>query len=142
MTKTKAAGTGASIIPTIKYRDAATAIEWLCKAFGFEKHLVVPADNGKIAHDQLTLGNGMIMLGSEGDQEFDRYQKARVDFEETTSQSPYIVVEAIESHYDNAIKCGAKIVIDLADQDYGGKLYICKDPEGHLWSFGSYDPWK
>ncbi len=54
----------ANIIPTLRYGDAAAAIDWLCRAFGFEKHLVVPGDNDTIAHAQLTLGNGMIMLGS------------------------------------------------------------------------------
>jgi uncharacterized glyoxalase superfamily protein PhnB len=27
------------------------------------------------------------------------------------------------------------------DQDYGGRVYSARDPEGHVWSFGSYDPW-
>jgi uncharacterized glyoxalase superfamily protein PhnB len=48
----------------MRYRDAPAAIEWLAKAFGFEKHLVVPGENGTIEHAQLTFGNGMIMLGS------------------------------------------------------------------------------
>jgi uncharacterized glyoxalase superfamily protein PhnB len=59
--------TNANIIPAMLYRDAAAAIEWLCRAFGFEKHLVVPGDAGTIAHAQLVLGNGMIMLGSARD---------------------------------------------------------------------------
>ena len=61
----KDAKTGpAVIIPALRYRDAAAAIDWLCRAFGFERHLVVPGENGGIAHAQLTFGNGMIMLGS------------------------------------------------------------------------------
>ena len=52
-----------NIIPGMRYVDAPTAIEWLCEAFGFSRHLVVPDDQGGIAHAQLTLGNGMIMLG-------------------------------------------------------------------------------
>ena len=61
---------GSVIIPTMRYKDAPTAIEWLCKAFGFEKHLVVPGENGTIAHAQLCFGNAMIMLGSENDNEY------------------------------------------------------------------------
>ena len=57
----------ASIIPTMKYRDAPSAIDWLCRAFGFEKHLVVEGENNSIAHAQLTYGNSMIMLGSASD---------------------------------------------------------------------------
>ncbi|MEO1068864.1 MAG: VOC family protein, partial [Cyanobacteria bacterium J06638_6] len=59
--------TVATIIPTLRYNDAARAIDWLCQAFGFEKHLVVPGENGAIAHAQLVFGNGMIMLGSARD---------------------------------------------------------------------------
>jgi uncharacterized glyoxalase superfamily protein PhnB len=60
----------ATTIPTLRYRDAAAAIEWLCRAFGFERHLVVPGDAGTIAHAQLRFGNGMIMLGSARDDAF------------------------------------------------------------------------
>ena len=55
---------GAKIIPALRYVDAPAAIEWLCAAFGFERHLVVPGDNKQIAHAQLTFRNSMIMLGS------------------------------------------------------------------------------
>ena len=54
--------TKATLIPVLRYRDAPTAIEWLCRTFGFEKHLVVPKEDGLIAHAQLSFGNGMIML--------------------------------------------------------------------------------
>ena len=66
------------IIPGMRYRDAAAAIDWLCKAFGFERHLVVPGENGRIEHAQLVCGNGMIMLGSlgKGDSEYDRLIKS------------------------------------------------------------------
>ena len=52
--------TTATIIPTFRYADAPAAIDWLCRAFGFEKHLVVPEEDGTIAHAQLKFGNGMI----------------------------------------------------------------------------------
>ena len=55
--------TVSTVIPAMRYRDANAAIEWLCKAFGFERHLVVPGENGTVDHAQLTFGNGMIMLG-------------------------------------------------------------------------------
>ncbi|MGI9336818.1 MAG: VOC family protein, partial [Gammaproteobacteria bacterium] len=67
--------TTATIIPTLRYRDAPAAIDWLCEAFGFEKHLVVPGANGTIAHAQLVFGNGMIMLGSASHDEFGRLQQ-------------------------------------------------------------------
>jgi len=39
-------------------------IEWLCRVSGFEKLLVVPLPDGSIAHAELKLGPGLIMLGS------------------------------------------------------------------------------
>jgi hypothetical protein len=67
--------TKATVIPCLRYRDAPTAIEWLCQAFGFEKHLVVPGEGETIAHAQLSFGNGMIMLASVKESAFDRLMK-------------------------------------------------------------------
>lgn len=67
--------TRARIIPSMRYRNAPAAIEWLCKAFGFEQHLVVPGENGTIAHAQLTFGNGMIMVSSAGRGMFGKLMK-------------------------------------------------------------------
>ena len=54
----------------------------------------------------------------------------------------YIVVDDADAHYKQAVANGAKIVMELADADHGGRFYACKDPEGHLWNFGTYDPWQ
>jgi uncharacterized glyoxalase superfamily protein PhnB len=132
----------ASIIPTMRYRDAATAIEWLCRAFGFEKHLVVPGEKGVIEHAQLTLGDGMIMLGSARDDAFGRLQRTPGEVGGVTTQSPYIIVRDADAHHARAVAAGAEIVYDIKDEDYGGRGYSCRDPEGHLWNFGTYDPWK
>lgn len=130
-----------NIIPTLKYRDAPAAIDWLCRAFGFARHLVVEGDSNLIEHAQLTLGEGMIMLGSVRESEFDKLQKPPSSNSGAVTQSPYIVIEDVDGHYSRALAAGAEIVMAPADQDYGGRLYACKDPEGHLWSFGSYNPW-
>jgi uncharacterized glyoxalase superfamily protein PhnB len=57
------------------------------------------------------------------------------------TQSAYVIVEDADAHYARAKAAGAEIVMEVEDQDYGGRLYSCLDPEGHLWSFGTYDPW-
>jgi uncharacterized glyoxalase superfamily protein PhnB len=132
---------GCPIIPTIRYRDAVAAVDWLCNAFGFERHLVVPDEAGGIAHAQLTFGNGMIMLSSAREDEFGRIQASLPNAEAPVSQSPYIVVEDVDAHHARAKEAGARIIMKPEDQDYGGRLYYCRDPEGHLWNFGSYDPW-
>ncbi len=133
--------TTATIIPTLRYRDAATAIDWLCNAFGFKKHLVVPSDDGGIAHAQLVFGNGMIMLGSARDDFFGKLQTPLSTPDSPVSQSSYIIVRDVDDHYKQAAAVGAEIITPPEDQDYGGRLYSCRDPEGNLWSFGSYDPW-
>jgi uncharacterized glyoxalase superfamily protein PhnB len=125
----------------MRYRDATTAIEWLCAAFGFEKHLVVPGDDGTIAHAQLSFGNGMIMLGSAGKGEFDELVKPPSVTGGIGTQSAYIIVEDADEHYARAVAAGAQIVMELKDEDYGGRGYSCRDPEGHIWNFGTYDPW-
>ncbi len=133
--------TTATIIPGLRYQDAPAAIEWLCRAFGFEKHLVVPGENGTIAHAQLTFGNGMIMLGSPRDDEYGKLVRPPRDLGGVGSQSPYVIVDDADAHYRRAVAAGAKIVIDIKDEDYGGRGYTCRDPEGNVWSFGTFDPW-
>jgi uncharacterized glyoxalase superfamily protein PhnB len=136
-----AKNTRANIIPTLRYADAPAAIDWLCKAFGFERRLVVPGDNGMIAHAQLVFGNGMVMVGSARDNDFGKLQ-APLSAGAVVSQSPYIVVADVDRHYARAVSAGAEVVREPEDQDYGGRLYTCRDPEGNLWNFGSYDPWE
>lgn len=134
-------GAGANIIPAMRYRDAQAAIVFLCNAFGFERHLVVPGENGIIAHAQLKLGSGMIMLGSITDSEFGRLMK-QPDEAGGETQIAYVVVRDVDAHYRRAVAAGAGIVLDIKDKEYGGSGYTCRDPEGHIWTFGSYDPWQ
>jgi uncharacterized glyoxalase superfamily protein PhnB len=132
---------GSTIIPCLRYRDAHAAITWLCKAFGFSQHAVYDDDQGGVAHAQLVYGNGMLMLGSVRDNEFGKrmLQPDQVGGSET--QCPYVIVADCKAHYQQAKAAGAVIVDEYAEKDYGGAGYSCRDPEGHLWSFGSYDAW-
>jgi uncharacterized glyoxalase superfamily protein PhnB len=132
-----------TIVPVLRYRDAPAAIEWLCQAFGFEKHLVVPNEDGTIAHAQLSFGNGMIMLGSvlKNESEFGSLMKQPGEIAGGQTQSSYVVVADADAAYTRAKAGGAKVVMEIRDEDYGGRGFSCYDLEGHLWSFGSYDPW-
>jgi uncharacterized glyoxalase superfamily protein PhnB len=136
-----AKNTKATVIPCLRYRNAPAAIEWLCKAFGFEKHLVVPGEGGSIAHAQLSFGNGMIMLGSVKESEFNRFIKQPDEIGGAETQTSYLVVADADAIYQRAMAAGAKIVLEIKDEDYGGRGFSCRDPEGRLWSFGTYDPW-
>ena len=125
----------------MRYKDASAAIEWLCEAFGFERHLIVPGENNTIAHAQLSFGNAMIMLGSEIKNEYGKYLKTPKDLNEINTQTAYIIVKEIDDHYRKAITAGAKMVLDIKDEDYGGRGYSVLDPEGFILNFGSYNPW-
>ena len=136
-----AKNTRATVIPCLRYRDAPAAIDWLNRAFGFDAHLIVPGPDGTIAHAQLSFGNGMIMLGSARDDDFGRFMTQPDATGGRETQTAYVVVEDADTHYARAKATGARIVVEIKDEDYGGRGYSCRDPEGHLWNFGTYDPW-
>lgn len=123
-----------NIFPALRYKDAPAAIEWLGKAFGFEKQFVVPGENNTVAHAQLRLGAGMIMMGSGGKPDPKNPWA-------TEKYGTYAVVTEIDAHYARAKAAGAEIVRPIADTDYGSREYSVRDCEGHLWSFGTYDPY-
>ena len=88
-----AKNTRATVVPCLCYRDAPKAIEWLCSVFGFEKQLVVPNEDGTIAHAQLSFGNGMVMLSSVSkvEKEFSRLTKQPDEIGGMETQSPYLI---------------------------------------------------
>ena len=132
----------ARIVPALRYRDAAAAIDWLCRAFGFERHFVVPGEGSTIEHAQLVCGDAMIMLGSHREDEFGRLIRLPEQIGGRVTQAIYMIVEDPDTHQARAEAAGAEIVKPCADQDYGGRLYTARDCEGHIWSFGSYYPWQ
>jgi uncharacterized glyoxalase superfamily protein PhnB len=129
------------VIPTMRYDDAPRMLEWLCAAFGFERHFVVPGDAGTIAHAQLVFGTGMIMLGSARDDDWGKIVGTIRTAGKPTG-SVYVVVTDVDAHCARARAAGAEILRGPCDTDYGSREYAARDPEGHVWSFGTYDPWK
>lgn len=130
-----------TVIPCLRYRDAAAAIEWLVSAFGFEKNFVVSDDKGGIAHAQLCLGGGMIMLGTVADTPFGRHVKQPDEIGGMETQSAYVLVGNADEVHARVLALGGKIIVAIKDEDYGGRGFTCLDLEGHMWSVGSYDPW-
>lgn len=111
------------IIPTLRYRDASAAIHWLCEAFGCSALLVVPGENGMVAHAQLALGESIIMLGSATDDAFGRWQQPPV--QGVGTQSPYVVVQDADAIHQRAVRAGAEMVVEIADQHGGGpRVYL------------------
>ena len=128
-----------SIIPALRYKDAKAAIEFLCTAFGFTKNAVHEDQDGSIAHAQLTHGTGMIMLGSAKDNEYGQLLRRPSEVGAVT-MSVYVVVDDADAHFARAKAAGAQIIRAPETEDYGGRDYTCKDPEGNVWTFGTYDP--
>src|SRR3954467_9126354 len=120
-----------TIFPSLRYKDARRAIEFLEQAFGFKRQMVVEGDNGTIAHAELAYGDGMVMLGSDRDDSYGSH---------AGHGWMYVVVEDADAHYAQAKAAGAEIVRVLEEQDYGSRDYGARDFEGTLWSFGTYQP--
>ncbi len=131
-----------SVIPCLRYRDATAAIQWLCTNFGFLEQAVYPNPDGSIAHAQLVLDNGMIMIGSvNSDSEWGKLIKQPDEIGGAETQSSYLMVKDADVIYERVKAAGAKIVIDIKFEDFGGRGFSCLDLEGRLWSIGTYDPW-
>jgi uncharacterized glyoxalase superfamily protein PhnB len=120
-----------SIFPSLRYKDAARAIEFLEEAFGFRRQMVVDGEDGAIAHAELAYGDGMVMLGTDRDDSYGSH---------VGQGWMYVVVQDVDAHCARAKAAGAEIVRELEDQDYGSRDYSARDLEGNLWSFGTYQP--
>jgi uncharacterized glyoxalase superfamily protein PhnB len=129
---------GGTIAPTLRYRDVRAAIDWLCKAFGFERRRVLTAANGAIHYAELRFGDGTIMLGPV--QESDTLMAQPEDVGGVETQICYLFVEDACAHYARAKTGGAEIVLDIEAERGTGRGYACRDLEGHIWNFGTYDP--
>ena len=131
------------IVPVLRYRDASRAINWLCDTWGFEKRVIVEGPDGTIQHAELNLGDAFIMLASTTNSgTYSQFIKQPDELEGKETQSPYLIVENPEKYYDAAKKHGATILLELTKEDYGGSNFTCADPEGHIWNFGSYNPYE
>ncbi len=133
--------TSATLIPCLRYRDVAAAIDWLCRAFGFECRRLYKDELIGITHAQLAFGNGMVMVAPVVDSKYGRQLRQPDEIGGASTQGIYVIVNSADALYAQAKAAGAQIAIELKDEDYGGRGFTCHDPEGHLWSFGTYDPW-
>jgi uncharacterized glyoxalase superfamily protein PhnB len=123
-----------SIFTTMRYRDALAAIDFLERALGFERGMVVEGEDGAVHHAELRFAGEWIMLGSTTEGDDGRMAVA------TGPAWTYIVVDDPDAHHERARAAGAEIVRELTDEDYGSRGYTARDPEGNLWSIGTYRP--
>ena len=131
-----------TIIPALRYRNAPAAMEWLTKVLGFARHAVYENPDGTIAHAELTLNGGMIMLGSTKEDDHARRFKSPDELGGVETRSAYIVVADADLVYARAQEAGAAFLRPIQDMNYGSREFTVMDPEGHSWSVGTYDPWK
>ncbi len=127
----------ATIYPSLSYDDAAAAIEWLCRAFGFSKRLVVPGPAGGVVHSELSLGDGGVIMVSSAKPEQGRVSPRGLP---AVNQAICVQVDDPDSHFARAKEAGAIVLQELRDEEYGSRGYMVRDPEGHQWYFGTYRP--
>jgi uncharacterized glyoxalase superfamily protein PhnB len=130
-----------TVIPALRYRNAPAAIDWLCQVFGFERKAVYETAPGVIGHAELALNGGMIMLGSAREDEYAQRFRSPDDLDGVETGGIYIVVADAEATHARAVAAGARIIRPLQDTPYGSREFAVKDPEGHSWSAGTYNPW-
>jgi uncharacterized glyoxalase superfamily protein PhnB len=126
-----------NIFPAVRYRDADAALAWLSEAFGAEKREVYRDQHGRIQHAEVKLGDGLIMFGSYNEHGF---LGGGPPNPRAGTISLYIAVDDPDAVHARAAKAGAQVVRELTDTDYGSREFSVRDPEGNLWSFGSYNP--
>ena len=128
------------ISSAVFYDDAATAIDWLVGAFGFEVQVRVENEHGQIVHSQLVIDGGLIMVGQAGLNPDRPYCKSPRGAEGANTQSLAVYVDDADAHCEHARAAGAAIVAEPSTQDYGedywaDRSYQARDPEGHHWWF-------
>ena len=138
-----AAPTGSTLIPSLRYKDAYAAIEWLETALGFTRHAVYPGENHTVQHAELRHGSGMIMLGSATNPStYPHLQAVPSDIEGRVTSPLYLVVPDCDPVWAAVQAAGAEVVVPLRTMDYGGRSFSVRDAEGYHWSVGEYDPWR
>jgi uncharacterized glyoxalase superfamily protein PhnB len=121
------------IYPVLKYEDAYAAMEFLEKAFGFERLHVYEGQDGGIAHAEMRFGDEVVMFSSagEGDPRFNQG---------VGRTTVYLAVDDVDPHFERAREAGAEVMMEPTDQDYGSRDFAVRDPEGNIWAFGTWRP--
>jgi uncharacterized glyoxalase superfamily protein PhnB len=122
-----------SVIPALSYRDPKPMLDWLERAFGFERHMVITDADGGVAHAEMRFGDGLVMVGSEWS---DDHRSPASQGGKNTQSVHVHVTDDIDAHCERARAAGANILMEPETQFYGDRTYRARDPEGHIWTFG------
>jgi uncharacterized glyoxalase superfamily protein PhnB len=131
------------IVPFIGYEDAAAAIEWLGRAFGFrEDRDARYEENGTITHAELELEGARIYLSTPAGYASPRTVRAESEAARRAYDNPWVIdghfveVDDVEAHCERARAAGATILREPEEPGIGFRVYSAEDPEGHRWMFG------
>jgi len=125
-----------SLYPTLRCRDAEAMIRWLERALGFTQRVVYRGD-GVVQHAELALGSSILMLGQARD---DAYGGLVGPSEGRRTDSIYVAVDDADAAHDAVVRAAGHIETPPRDTPYGSREFLCRDPEGNLWSVGTYRP--
>jgi uncharacterized glyoxalase superfamily protein PhnB len=121
----------ATVVPILVYEDVETAVDFLVRAFGFEKHLHAKAPDGRIHHAQLRVAEGSIIVGRQGG-------PFKAPHPEHMSQYVHVSVPDVDRHFAHAKEQGARILQTPHDMPFGERQYTAHDPSGHWWTFSQH----
>ncbi|MCI0598141.1 MAG: VOC family protein [Beijerinckiaceae bacterium] len=122
-----------AMVPAVIYKDPWAALDWLEEAFGFERSMVISAENGNLSHAEMRFGGGLIYVGSK----WANHTASPTSAGAKNTQSVHILLkDGLDAHCARARAAGAAILREPGDQFYGDRTYSAMDPEGHVWTFG------
>ncbi|GIL02905.1 MAG: hypothetical protein BroJett030_28040 [Alphaproteobacteria bacterium] len=124
------------LYPTLRCNDAEAMIAWLKDVLGFTE-LAVYRGDGVVHHAELALGSSILMLSQHRD---DEYGRMAGGMEAKRTDSIYVAVDDADALFARVKASGVKIEREPHDTDYGSRDFLCRDPEGNLWAFGTYWP--
>ena len=133
--------TSQRVFASVRFVDAHAGIKFLQDAYGFEPQVVYDDGNGGVAHAQLAFGDEIIMCGTSRDDHYPVRSPRQIGGGVTSGI--YIALdsaEAVDRLYERARRAGAEILEPPHDTGYGSHDFLSRDPEGHVWSFGTYRP--
>jgi uncharacterized glyoxalase superfamily protein PhnB len=131
------------IVPFIGYEDAASAIDWLERAFGFEEDRSARHEaDGTIGHAELEFEGARIYLATPDGYANPLRLRESSELARRAYDNPWVIdgqfveVDDIEAHCERARAAGATILRDLEEPGIGYRIYTAEDLEGHRWMFG------
>lgn len=129
------------LIPASRYPDCDAALTFLRDVLGLAEHQVFRDDKGAIQHAELRLGDGIFMFGPDTRQtDFARYMVAPSQTAGRATVSIYAVMADVAGCHARVVAAGGEILMPLEAQPQGGDAFSCRDPGGHVWTVGDYDP--